>query len=160
MAFPGLVGSAQGVQLCPLHSSCQGGGFSSCPSPQRVFWDFATLFHPPAPASLAAQTLLGEQESYWVLKLILILWGTPALFTAPLQPWCWITPCLSRGVHHFAPSINPLLSAENSSCPCGGTQGRGTTTGGGEQLEIKPRRILPTCLAVPHGPWQPHPPER
>lgn len=48
------------------------------------------------------QTLLSEQESYSVLKFILIQWGASAFITAPLQPLCLIVPHLPRGVHHSA----------------------------------------------------------
>lgn len=87
-----------------------------------------------------------------MLKLILLLWGTSALFTAPLQPSCWNIPHLSRGVHHSASSINHLLSAGNCSCPCGlwGSQGRGTPTmPGGDQQEIKSTRMLPPPWGTP-----------
>lgn len=117
------------------------------------YFDLATFFHPQAPCLFASsrQTVLGEQESYSVPKFILILWGTSALFTAPLKPSCWITAHLSRAVHLSASQALTTCSLQKTLLAlvaCGEAraeeqaQGRRKATGNPMQEDVA---HLPGC---------------
>lgn len=63
-----------------------------------------------------------------MLKFILILRGTSALFTAPLQPSCWVIPHLPRGVHHSASQALTTCSLQKTVLAlvaCGDTRAEG-----------------------------------
>lgn len=127
-----------------------------------MFWDCLLPVGPCCLVCSTGQTLLGEQESYSVLKFILIQWGNLCLIyctpPAPALDYSMsFQGCSSFCLTNANQLLSPLPRRRQKTAPALVVSREAKAEGHPRHAEetngrarIKPTRMVPTSLAVPH----------